>query len=476
MFEKLSKTNPKLIGFLSMGLYFSWILFLPFFGPALEGKAIPKQQLFIMFMITHIIGILHSAWIYNRSAFKERTVRYLERVCLALVVTLTVFFALIRNSNEAICFYTLFVILGYVSGWMITRWGAWLSSPDTRKFRGAAWGAALAGMNIILYLLMLFFFRDDTGKTYGLIASAGLVFVGGYAILSLPIQPGKTTVQRTPRICLPRTLIVFAILVFFLSGYPYRDIFPVHAQYPVYLSWFILLPYIIVGVFLGRWSDKYSHHYLAFVALLLLGIAFAISTLLQFFPNLVFAVEFFILSGNVCGNLYYWIALASSESVESAPLTFATGISFELLIFIASFIVSPYIPNSFASSQPFLGTIGIILIFVGIGILIFMNYGYNLPNFSKKEEDSDIAIAGIMLPAAATKEMIEVILIDRFNLTDREFEVIYLVIMGYSNTQIAAILYISTSTVKFHIGNALRKIGASNRHDMRKKIYEFMNE
>lgn len=70
MFEKLSKTNPKLmIGFLSMGMYFSWILFLPFFGPALEGKAITKQQLVIMFMITHIIGILHSAWIYNRSGW-----------------------------------------------------------------------------------------------------------------------------------------------------------------------------------------------------------------------------------------------------------------------------------------------------------------------------------------------------------------------------------------------------------------------
>lgn len=48
-------------------------------------------------------------------------------------------------------------------------------------------------------------------------------------------------------------------------------------------------------------------------------------------------------------------------------------------------------------------------------------------------------------------------------LTEREREVAGLVAHGLTNGEIAAALFISATTAKFHVGRVARKLGASNR-------------
>ncbi len=48
-------------------------------------------------------------------------------------------------------------------------------------------------------------------------------------------------------------------------------------------------------------------------------------------------------------------------------------------------------------------------------------------------------------------------------LTEREYEVLKLLVDGLNNSEIAARLYVSTSTVKFHIANIFSKLGVDNR-------------
>ena len=52
---------------------------------------------------------------------------------------------------------------------------------------------------------------------------------------------------------------------------------------------------------------------------------------------------------------------------------------------------------------------------------------------------------------------------DRYELTERELEVLGLLVEGLNNPQIAQKLFISRSTVKVHVSNLLAKLGVSNR-------------
>ena len=59
---------------------------------------------------------------------------------------------------------------------------------------------------------------------------------------------------------------------------------------------------------------------------------------------------------------------------------------------------------------------------------------------------------------------------DKTKLTPREIEVMELLCQGYSNPEIADILFVSTHTVKAHVCSIIYKLGAKNRT---KAVYEF---
>jgi DNA-binding NarL/FixJ family response regulator len=52
---------------------------------------------------------------------------------------------------------------------------------------------------------------------------------------------------------------------------------------------------------------------------------------------------------------------------------------------------------------------------------------------------------------------------DEAGLTEREVEVLVLVAEGYSNAELARLLWVTPQTVKFHLSNIYRKLNVSNR-------------
>jgi DNA-binding NarL/FixJ family response regulator len=57
-------------------------------------------------------------------------------------------------------------------------------------------------------------------------------------------------------------------------------------------------------------------------------------------------------------------------------------------------------------------------------------------------------------------------------LTCRELEILQLVAAGYTNAQIAERLWVTKFTVKFHLANAYRKLGVSNRTQAARYVFD----
>lgn len=68
--------------------------------------------------------------------------------------------------------------------------------------------------------------------------------------------------------------------------------------------------------------------------------------------------------------------------------------------------------------------------------------------------------------AAASEEIRHETFVHKYLLTQRENEVLCALLQGKSNAEVAAFLYVTESTVKFHVGNILRKTDCSNRSEL----------
>jgi NarL family two-component system response regulator LiaR len=98
--------------------------------------------------------------------------------------------------------------------------------------------------------------------------------------------------------------------------------------------------------------------------------------------------------------------------------------------------------------------------------------GYLLKNVSAQELVDAIRSANHgqpVLAKEATEALVQIVrqqTTRQNDLTEREREVLALLVEGLSNAQIAERLTVSRATVKFHVGGILNKLGASSRAEV----------
>jgi len=97
-------------------------------------------------------------------------------------------------------------------------------------------------------------------------------------------------------------------------------------------------------------------------------------------------------------------------------------------------------------------------IYLGVTGIIFLSVGWFVNQFlqNKKLRSHEPAV----VPGA------------KFDLTEREFEVLVLIARGYSNREIAEKLFLSLPTIKTHVSNLFTKLDVKRRTQAIKRARE----
>ena len=169
---------------------------------------------------------------------------------------------------------------------------------------------------------------------------------------------------------------------------------------------------------------------------------------LRFFLSGVGILEFVII-GAAMGAVF--IPLILSRSLPQCDLR--TGVNlfgwiyfFLIFIILASIILSTFFKEADSAVYILINSVDMIL-FNLIPIIWIFRYGKYF-GLTRQGEKDEIAAENLFR---------------RFNITDREAEIIRLICEGKSNQDIADQLFISLHTVKDHNTNIFRKVGVKNR-------------
>ncbi len=103
-------------------------------------------------------------------------------------------------------------------------------------------------------------------------------------------------------------------------------------------------------------------------------------------------------------------------------------------------------------------------IYVGLIAVLFTILGiWIATQLVKPKVKTVIFEKEVLIPVPAEEAMVNEAELEKLNLSKREYEVLQLLVKGYSNAEIAAQLFLSVSTIKTHISNLFVKLDVKSR-------------
>jgi DNA-binding CsgD family transcriptional regulator len=481
MERTLGKMNH-IYGILSMGLITKWILFFPYYGPALNMINFHNTSFPHLFTLTHIIGLLHGTWIYRKTS-KSFIIWFLSKFGLMAIAFLTIAAPFIPSVS----LYMIIIVLpiGYISGFVVSRWMTWFSCPDYNSTKGRILGLTVCVTYILLYLNTLIMVLPQNGVILAFIFSSMAVFIGGFLVVRLPITPSNDESISFRNIFPPLQLLIFGVFSYSTISLIYRTILTAHLQH-ITLSWIIVVIYIGIGFYMWKWADQYDRYYFSIIAFFTVGIGFIIFSLATKESQLNLLVEILMIIGLMYIHFYYWLSLVDRQNPKTSPFPFVIGVSIELIacaivFFSISRMDIPLFPIKIV------GSVGASLILIGLCIISLHNYqlykkistqliGSNtaIREFPKSNDNGTFPV-GLMHRFLYfqnnSKDSLQKALLKNFNLTHREAEVTYYILIGQSNEEITSILSISPNTLKYHIKNIYSKLGVTCRENAIEYVY-----
>lgn len=102
-------------------------------------------------------------------------------------------------------------------------------------------------------------------------------------------------------------------------------------------------------------------------------------------------------------------------------------------------------------------------LYIGLIAIIFTMLGMWIASQLIKPKTQTVFVEKQIIIHQPKKFVLNQTALNRLNLTNREFQILKLIVLGYSNADIADQLFLSLSTIKTHVSNLYVKMNVKNR-------------
>lgn len=450
--NKLSERNIAVIVF---SLFFSWLLAFPFEGQVLyfllEKYNIYSANFIFKSMASHLLGLLSCSF-YIKSMMSAKKLIFTSIVVCLLCTSVFLF-------KPSFLWNFLLIISSFAAGASVAAWAFYfkeLTKVDER-LKMAADGLIFS--NVLMVVINII--SVNSTPYGGLIFSMILLLLALFFSLKLPnasvIQHGDEKVIDRKNIVKPLLLLcVFIFIATINSGLMYQVINPYFAHLDVIVSWYWALPYI-GAIFIMRNISAPKRIYMLYVAIAMIGLGFISFLIMNSSWVSYIVIDTLILAAFGIYDLFWWCVIGEMLDYTSNPSRLlGIGLAFNVSGVLAGGMIGSAI---FTSSNNKLNS-SIIALALAFIILIILPILHN-----KLSDLLKIQSYSVSVKAKDHKDPLYF-----SQLTERENEIVVLLLKGRTYKMIADEIYLSENTIKTHIKNIYSKLNVNSKTELIKLI------
>lgn len=452
--------EARLLSIAAFSFSFAYLLSFLFEGQVLYGIidtfGVQSNPYIISAIISHFLGLFTCGYFVQSQRMARYTMIGAMVVCLLL--TIPFFFA------PSVFWLVGLVLSGYISGCAVAAWGYYLKifTPKNDCLKSCA--DVLIFSNIIMIVINVV--ASSGFPSVGLVLSMLCLVIGAMLIWLLPIDSVQTTPQddgnklpcklKKPML----VLFLFVAVITVNSGLMYQVINPAFEHLTGLVSWYWAVPYIIALVFMRNLPFKAKRSLFLYVGMGMIMTAFITFMLLGRSAIDYIIVDTLMLGACGIFDLFWWSIIGEMLDYTERPAkVFGIGLSANVFGVLCGGAIG-ILMNSSNIPEAEITVLALTIVCVTLVILPLLNrqliillksHAY-LTMYDRMDEKQQITIIH-------QTKMLD-------PLTEREQEVLQLILAGKSNKEIASALFVTESTIKTHARNIYSKYDVGSRAEL----------
>jgi len=449
------------IGF---SLFFAWLLSFPFEGQILyslaENSEADGSFLSLVAVLAHFIGLFTSGFFIKRQFAAKMTMINSTVVCISGSLVFFLPFSFL--------WYIAMVPMAYFAGLCVASWGFYYKtySHPSQRIKTAA-------DVLILSNIIMIFTNVVTVSTSGFIG-LGIIIIAllGALLMTFRLEasPGEGYTkgvypvrfpQNTSSILKPLVFLsVFIVIITINSGLMYQVVTPAFGHFELLTSYYWAVPYIVALLILRNMPERTNKAYILYVAMIMIGLSFISFMWLDTSVTSYLIINTLMLGAFGVCDLFWWSILGNIFDYSDNPAQIlGIGLSMNVLGIIIGGIIGNHI-FSLDNGIRLASIIALVVIFIVMIMLPILN-----TQLTKLLKNHPFIIKFANMVEGEQDKALSTFKSDK-NLTEKEMEVVKLLLRGYTYKAMSENLFISENTLKYHIKNIYQKLNINNKMEL----------